>query len=123
VSSLTRPIHFATFLAPNMRPVYECVAEYVGRRLGHPTELAVGGSFAAFERGEVDVGFICGLPYVQLTQRGEPSVELLAAPVLQGPRYEGRPIYFSDVVVRRDSPYRAFADLRGGPRVAGRGGW
>jgi len=117
VSSRTRPLRFATFLAPNMRPVYACVAEYVGRRLRRPMELVVGGSFAAFALGEVDVGFICGLPYVQLTRRGdppvEPPIELLAAPVLQGARYRGRPIYFSDVVVRRDGPYRAFADLRG----------
>ncbi len=37
----------------------------------------------------------------------------VAAPVLQGERYGGRPIYFSDVIVRRGSPYRSFLDLRG----------
>jgi len=41
------------------------------------------------------------------------AVVPLAAPVLQGPRYQGRPVYFSDVIVRRDSPLRSFADLRG----------
>lgn len=109
-------IRFATFLAPNMRPVYQCVADYVGRRLSCQTELTVGASFGDFARGEVDVGFICGLPYVELTQSSageEPPVELLAAPVLQGARYGDRPIYFSDVVVRRESPYATFADLRG----------
>src|SRR5262249_773577 len=45
--------------------------------------------------------------------RKAPLVELLAAPVMQRPRYEGRPIYFSDVVVRAGSPLRSFADLRG----------
>jgi ABC-type phosphate/phosphonate transport system substrate-binding protein len=40
-------------------------------------------------------------------------MEVLAAPVLCGARYAGRPIYFSDVVVRSDSPYQHFADLRG----------
>jgi phosphonate transport system substrate-binding protein len=108
-----RPIRFATFLAPNMRPVYQCVADYVGRRLGWATELIVGESFAAFARGEVEVGFICGLPYVELMRGAEPPVALLAAPVLQGERYQGCPIYFSDVVVRRESPTRAFPDLRG----------
>jgi phosphonate transport system substrate-binding protein len=109
----TRPIQFATFLAPNMLPVYQFIAEYVGQRLGCPVELAIGESFDTFARGEADVGFICGLPYVQLMQRDEPPVELIAAPVLQGERYQGRPIYFSDVIVRRDSPYAGFADLRG----------
>jgi phosphonate transport system substrate-binding protein len=37
----------------------------------------------------------------------------LAAPVVDEPRYENRPIYFSDVVVRADSPAASFADLRG----------
>jgi phosphonate transport system substrate-binding protein len=29
------------------------------------------------------------------------------------PRYQGQPVYFSDVVVRKDSPYQTFEDLRG----------
>jgi phosphonate transport system substrate-binding protein len=41
------------------------------------------------------------------------TIELLAAPVMQGARYAGRPIYFSDVVVRRGSSFQSFADLRG----------
>jgi phosphonate transport system substrate-binding protein len=40
-------------------------------------------------------------------------IELLAAPVMQGSRYEQRPIYFSDVVVHRDSPFHSLAQLRG----------
>src|SRR5260221_554889 len=56
---------------------------------------------------------VCGLPYIQLTQRGDPPVGPLAAPVLAGNRYGGQPIYFSDIVVRRDSPIRSFAELRG----------
>jgi len=42
-----------------------------------------------------------------------PPVELVAAPVLAGERYRGEPIYFSDVIVARDSPFAAFSDLRG----------
>ena len=32
----------------------------------------------------------CGLPYVKLARQPSPPVELLAAPVLQGERYQGR---------------------------------
>ena len=39
--------------------------------------------------------------------------ELLAAPVMQALRYRMQPIYFSDVIVRRSSPYQQFLDLRG----------
>lgn len=47
-----------------------------------------------------------------MSRKPEP-VELLAAPVLRGARYGGRPIYYSDVIVRGDSPFHSFADLRG----------
>jgi phosphonate transport system substrate-binding protein len=33
--------------------------------------------------------------------------------VISGDRYGGRPVYFSDVIVHRNSPVRTFADLRG----------
>ena len=110
---MTAPLRIATFLAPNMHPVYTFIAHEVGRRLGLPTELIVGTSFAQFASGEADIGFICGLPYVDLVRLTPPPVELLAAPVLAGERYMGRPIYFSDVIVRRGDAARAFADLRG----------
>ena len=96
-----------------MLPVYQFITAYVGEKLGCRTELIVGSSFDQFETGQADMGFICGLPYVQLTRRRPPPVELIAAPVLQGERYQDRPIYFSDVIVHRDSPFQRFADLRG----------
>jgi phosphonate transport system substrate-binding protein len=108
-----RPLRFVTFLAPNMYPVYAYIARYVGRRLGRATELAVGKRFDVFAAGQGDVGFICGLPYVVLTRAQPPPVTLLAAPVLAGARYGGRPIYYSDVIVRADSPFQRFSDLRG----------
>lgn len=107
------PVRFVTFLAPNMFGVYRFVADYVGEKLGRRTELTVGYSFDQFAAGQADVGFICGLPYVQLSRQPRPPVELLAAPLLQGERYRGRPIYFSDVIVHVDSPCRSFSDLRG----------
>ena len=110
-------IRFATYLAPNMHHVYARIVSYVGRRTGLPTTLVVGTSFAAFERGEIDAGFICGWPYIELTRCREhgqqPAVELLAAPVLKGTRYADQPVYFSDVIVHRDSLFSSFADLRG----------
>ncbi len=103
----------ATFLAPSVFPVYKFITEHLGRRLGIATELVVGESFGQFARGELDAGFICGLPYVQLADQRPSPVELLAAPVLLGERYGGQPVYFSDVIVHAQSPYRSFAELRG----------
>jgi phosphonate transport system substrate-binding protein len=63
-------------------------------------------------QGEADVGWICGVQYAKSVDAGAP-LELLAAPVMAGARYDDAPVYFSDVVVRCDSTYQSFADLRG----------
>ena len=65
------------------------------------------------DAGEIEVAWICGLPYVRRADRPGCAVELLAAPVMQAPRYQDRPVYFSDVLVRRESAYQNFSDLRG----------
>jgi phosphonate transport system substrate-binding protein len=108
---VSRTLRFATFLAPNMLPVYAFIARTVQVRLGIPTELIVGSSYERLSE-QAEVSFLCGLAYIELRRLGEP-IEPLAAPLLHGRRYDGRPVYFSDVIVRRDSPFRSFADLRG----------
>lgn len=102
-------LRFGSFLAPNLFEVYKFVAEHCATRLGTEAEVVVGESLDQFMQGDLDAGFICGLPYVELA----PAVELLAAPVLVGKRYGGRAIYYSDVIVHADSPYRSFDELRG----------
>jgi phosphonate transport system substrate-binding protein len=111
LNMVSRVLRFATFLAPNMLPLYAFIARYVQARLGLSTELVVGSSYERVSE-QADVCFLCGLAYIELRRQGEP-IEPLAAPLLHGGRYGGRPIYFSDVIVRRDSPFRTFADLRG----------
>src|SRR5262249_26254733 len=96
-------LRFVTFLAPNLFPFYEFLAEHAGRRLGLTTELTVGSSYAQLGTQEVDVAFVCGLPYVELARGGEAPVEPLAAPILRGERFRDRAIYFSDVIVHRAS--------------------
>jgi phosphonate transport system substrate-binding protein len=100
-------LRFATFLAPSIRPLYEHVVEHAGRALGIGTSLHDGRHLG--ELGGADAVFVCGLPYVERSDR----LEALAAPVLRGERFGGRPVYFSDVIVRRGSGLRSFADLRG----------
>src|SRR4051812_21521563 len=106
-------IRFATFLAPHLCRTYEHVARYVEGKVGLPTHLSVGQSLEDFATGRVDVGFLCGLPYVRLADSPASPVELLVAPVLRGERYRQKPVYFSDVIVRSDSPYSSFDDLGG----------
>ena len=76
-------------------------------------ELVPGTSYEEFFSGKFEGAFVCGLPYILMTRMPEPPMELIGAPVLSGDRYEDRPIYFSDVIVKADSPYQTFHDLRG----------
>jgi len=107
-------LRFASCLAPSVRPMYEAVAASVGERLGVETELVECDDYERyFAAEEDDVHFVCSVPYIVSADRGDGTVEVLVAPVLAGDRYEGRPIYFSDVIVRHGSPFRSFEDLRG----------
>ncbi len=67
-----------------------------------------------FSKGEADVGFMCSPSFFWLLELEDPPVELLAAaPVFRDDRAAGEPVYFSELVVRRNSPARSFLDLRG----------
>lgn len=94
------------------------LADFISERLSIPVKAQLEISWQERERrldaGEIDVCWICGLPYIRKVANPSPVIELLAAPVMQARRYQGRPIYFSDVVVRSDSPFETLEDLRGG---------
>ena len=106
-------LRFGTFLAPSIMPVYQAVTDEVGRRLGIETELVVETDYEACAQDKNEVCFVCSLPYVEFERQGISPAVPLAAPVLEGDRYADRPIYYSDVIVHRDSPFSSFLDLRG----------
>jgi len=94
----------ATHLAPCNRPLYEFVAEACGA-----SGLVDGGDWRELGDGRIDVAFVCSPPVIWL--RG--AVEPVAAPILTGARFGGKPLYSSEVVVNRDSPFQSLEDLRG----------
>jgi phosphonate transport system substrate-binding protein len=93
----------ATFLAPCNRRLYEYAATACG------ASLTVGGDWRELAAGEIDLAFVCSPPLVWLGD----AVEALAAPVLADPRFGGRPLYTSEVVVAAGSGFRSLEDLRG----------
>lgn len=101
----------------NSEFIGRAIARHAGERLGIAVEFVDGVAWQERERmldaGEIHAGWICGLPYVLRADQPRMGVELLAAPVMAGARYAGRPVYYSDIVVRRDHPARSFRDLRG----------
>lgn len=106
-------MRIATFLAPTLRPLYEAATLAVGEALGTSATLATGADYDDLLDGGLDAAFICGLPYVELRDRAGSAIEPLAAPVVGGARYGGRPVYFSDVIVESSDRARSFDDLRG----------
>lgn len=106
-------MRIASFLAPTLRPLYQVATDAIGAALGTDATLVTGEDYDELLDGRIDAAFVCGLPYVNLRDRAGDTIEPLAAPVVEGERYGGRPVYFSDVVVARDDPARSFEDLRG----------
>jgi len=104
-------------MAENTEDFCRAIVEYLQLKLDVPAEYVTGIPWqereALFDRGEIQVLWLCGLPYVHKADLAESGMELLAVPIPVGERYGSRPVYFSDIVVRRDSPCRSFRDLRG----------
>lgn len=114
--SARRALSLTTCQAANTEPAVRAVARYLSERLNRPIqvrdEIAWQGRERELDAGRIDVGWVCGAWYVLKNEAGRES-KLLAAPVMSGERYARRPVYFSDVLVRSDSPFHSFDDLRG----------
>lgn len=108
-----RQLHALTYLAPNMFPVYQFIMAHLSKQLG--CEIILIASENYDDVLEADLAFICGLPYVLYTPPHivPAPIEAIIAPILQGERFQNRPIYFSDVIVHRDSQFHSLTDLRG----------
>lgn len=104
-------------MAENANFLCREIAGYVAERLNITVEFVDNIPWQERERlldeGKIHICWICGLPYIWKADRPAVRIELLAAPVMRGERYRNRPDYFSDIVVRRESGFETFADLRG----------
>jgi phosphonate transport system substrate-binding protein len=107
----------AAFVSEAGVHLYKALTDYLGTQTGMPFEFVRGLGYDTInkmlESGAVDVGFVCGLPYVILHDRPQPAANLLAAPVMKDKRYEGKPKYFSDLIVANDSTFQKLEDLKG----------
>lgn len=61
-------------------------------------------------RDDLGLAMMCGLPYAL----SSPRPTLVAAPIPAAPRYGGKPVYFTDLVVRADSAWQSLEDSFGG---------
>ena len=107
------PLRVASHLAPGVEPLYAFLANYLADGVGRRAEFVVAESYERCAQDIDDVCFVCSVPYLLFADAGRIDMEVVAAPVLRGDRYGGKPVYFSDVIVATTSPHRSFADLRG----------
>jgi hypothetical protein len=75
-------LRVATYLAPINEPLYRFLAAEMARTADVDIEFVIGRSYEDLATGAVDGAFVCGLPYVEMSDR----LVALAAPVLDGAR-------------------------------------
>ena len=100
--------------SPTLTAAWRRLLEWVAARAEAPLDVLELADPYPLEklwaRDDLGCVFMCGYPWAMLAERPH----LLAAPVPSPPRYRGRPIYFTDFVVRADSPYQTLEDTFGG---------
>lgn len=89
---------------------YQRLQGYIEKKLGVPVQLVDRENYdemnALLESGGVDAAFVCAGPYVE--GKSKFNLELLAMPLVKG-----KPIYYSYVIVHKDSPVNDMKGLRG----------
>jgi phosphonate transport system substrate-binding protein len=110
-------LRFSSCQAGIAEPFCIELLNFISAELGLPCEFVNDVSWQERERllliGEIHVCWICGLAYVRESNREDKLIELLVAPVMRHPRYRAKPVYYSDVIVRTDTSFHSFEDLRG----------
>lgn len=108
----------AAFVSEKGTDIYGKITEYLHKKTGLEMDFLTGLSYstvnAMVENGAADIAFVCGYPYIlSHDSKGSPPMELLAAPVMESKLYEGKPIYYSYVIVPLTSKAKSFKDLKG----------
>ena len=107
----------AAFVSDQGIGIYSDMFRYLGNKLNTEVEFISGFSYETINQmldsGMVDIGFICGLPYVMKKDEAKSNIELLVAPVMKNKKYHDSPVYYSYVIVNKKSQYQNFTDLKG----------
>jgi phosphonate transport system substrate-binding protein len=89
---------------------YQRLQRYIEKKLGRPVQLVDRESYdemnGLLESGGVDAAFVCAGPYIE--GKTKFNLELLAMPLVKG-----QPVYYSYILVHKDSPISSFNELRG----------
>jgi len=99
---------------PEVQKAWHNIFDWVAQNSGVELETI---DFAApqpleglWSRGDLGAVFMCGWPYAM----AKPQPKLIVAPVPLSERHHGKPIYFTDLVVKANSPFEKLEDTFGG---------
>lgn len=110
-------LRLVSYLAPNMFWFYSAVGAYLGRVFGVETHIVQSQydplKDPVLRQDQLDIAFICGLPFIRHYRVVSSQLQVLVAPVMQASRYQNRPVYFSDIIVNADRGLMTFDDLAG----------
>jgi ABC-type phosphate/phosphonate transport system substrate-binding protein len=114
--STTLPVASARMYSwsPTLTAAWKRLLEWVSARAGGVMQvLEIADPYpleTLWAREDLGCVFMCGYPWALREERPH----LLAAPVPSPARYRGQPIYYTDFIVRADSPYTTLQETFGG---------
>ena len=99
---------------PPVKAAWKVLLQWVLDRAQLPWEVidydAPQALSALWARNDLGAAMMCGMPF----SRHQPPPLLVAAPIPSPDRYQGSAVYFTDIVVRADSPAHTIEDTFGG---------
>lgn len=101
-------------VTPGVRDAWRALLGWAGQEAGVPVRYVDHAAPASLEnlwaRPDLALAFACGYPFAS----GRFAVRPVAAPIPSPPRYGGRAVYWTDLVVRSDRPARTLDEALGG---------
>lgn len=89
---------------------YQDLFDYISKKIDAPVEIVQRKTYQEVNdlvrRNSIDFAFVCSLAYVEGHQQF--GMELLVAPVVRGAQ-----VYYSYIIVPKDSPATSLSDLKG----------
>lgn len=114
----------AAIVSDKGMPIYDQIADYLSKKLNWDMSVVSGLSYdesdEMLDSGVIQIGYVCGLPYVHKFAEGK--YDLLAMPIMSMKKgrfadakgYEDVPgKYYSYTIVHKDSPINSWVDLKG----------
>jgi ABC-type phosphate/phosphonate transport system substrate-binding protein len=125
-SKVSKPrLRLITYLHPGIPlELFQVYQRYIETVLGCGSYLIVESRWSApptgvedpFTADDVDIAFMCSTGYVRMLSERNQFMELLpVAPLYDHPKADRRPVYFSEVIIRKEKAdiYKDLMDLRG----------